>query len=188
MRPRALRFFACGEYGERNHRPHYHALVFGLPPTRAYGEEVEESWGKGFTRTEPITPARIAYVAGYVAKKVGWKLEKGERLDPETGELYEYQPPFVIMSRGGRNGKGLASEARKKYWMSWRLHAVYEGQPIPVPRYLHQEWLSNATETQILKLKEEKLSLARDSTKDRLKAAELQAIARQRLSSERRTL
>lgn len=185
VRPRSLRFFACGEYGERNHRPHYHALVFGLPPTTAYGEEVEKAWGKGFTRTEAISPARIAYVAGYVAKKVGWQLEKGVRVDYETGEEYEYQPPFVIMSRR----PGVGGEARK-YAESWRSFAVYDGQQIPVPRFLHQAWLRNATETQIQQLKEEKLqlSLAKDTGKERLRAAEQQAIARQRLSSERRTL
>lgn len=24
-----FRYFACGEYGEATHRPHYHALIFG---------------------------------------------------------------------------------------------------------------------------------------------------------------
>lgn len=28
--PDKLRFFACGEYGGQTHRPHYHAIVFGL--------------------------------------------------------------------------------------------------------------------------------------------------------------
>lgn len=30
--PLRVRYFMCGEYGTKTERPHYHAIVFGLPP------------------------------------------------------------------------------------------------------------------------------------------------------------
>ena len=27
---RKMKYFACGEYGDEGHRPHYHAILFGI--------------------------------------------------------------------------------------------------------------------------------------------------------------
>lgn len=35
IEPRRLRYYACGEYGEKYGRPHYHAAIFGLAPCGA---------------------------------------------------------------------------------------------------------------------------------------------------------
>ena len=176
---RRLRFFASGEYGEQTYRPHYHAILFGM----SGGKDIQEAWPFGFTRTDPLTPAAIAYVAGYAAKKIGWKLESGERLDYDTGEVYEYQPPFVLMSRR----PGIADQARK-YWQSWRKHAVYHGREVPVPRFLHQAYLAKATDEQVEQLKQERKAIIRDLTRERLDAAEAIAQAKQKLQSQRRKL
>lgn len=182
--PVRIRFFACGEYGERTHRPHYHALVFGVQDTphfRAawpYGDRV---WA------DPVTQGRINYVCGYVQKKFGTKEDFEERVDPETGEIYTYQPPFHLMSRGGRGGVGIGGHARE-HWRSWRKTAIHKGREVPVPRYLHQAWLANATETQIHQLKQEKLSTAVTLTRYSLQAAEKIAESRLNLHSSKRSL
>lgn len=180
---RPLRFFAAGEYGETTNRPHYHAIVYGLG--EADGPLIQETWRQGFTRTEKVTPARIAYVAGYAAKKIGWKLERGERVDPETGEVYEWEPPFVQMSRR----PGIGGHARQ--WpQSWRDYAVMNGRKSKVPRFLHMAWEAQATIEQMEELAEErrKKGLLRDTSKARREAGELLAIARQRMQAERRKL
>jgi len=131
-----VRFFASGEYGETTQRPHYHCILFGTSDEHS----ITSSWRFGHVRIDPITPAAISYVAGYCSKKVGWKLDRGERVDPETGELFTYQPPFILMSRN----PGIAANA-KKYWPSWRETAIHHGREVPVPRYLHQAWKDHAS-------------------------------------------
>lgn len=147
IRPVQVRFFASGEYGERTHRPHYHAILFGLPETE---QRVVKAWPYGFARVDPLTPAAISYVAGYCSKKIGYRLEQGERLDLETGELYQWQPPFTLMSRN----PGIASSFRD-HPASWRSHAVLDGITQPVPRYLHNSWLKSSTVVEISQLDEE---------------------------------
>lgn len=76
-----FRFFACGEYGERKSRPHYHGIYFGLDikdlkkyaghgeRTLFVSDKVSSLWGSGFVVIGSVTPESVAYVSGYVSKK-----------------------------------------------------------------------------------------------------------------------
>lgn len=80
--PRKIRYFACGEYGESTHRPHYHAIIFGydfhdkellkkgsggnLLYTSAF---LNELWPFGITSIGSVDVASAAYVARYSMKK-----------------------------------------------------------------------------------------------------------------------
>ena len=79
-----LRYFACGEYGSNNGRPHYHLICFGYMPSdkKRVGKsncgeamyeskEVSDVWKKGRTIVQDFSPAAAGYVAGYAAKKLG---------------------------------------------------------------------------------------------------------------------
>lgn len=181
--PNRVRFFACGEYGEQTARPHYHAILYGLGESDA--ALVEDTWALGHCRTVAVTPAAISYVAGYSAKKLGWKLQVKEHVDYDTGEVYTWQPPFIQMSRR----PGIGGEARQ--WAeSWRLYGVHNGSRMPVPRYLHQAWKDCASDSQLEDLLYEKslLSYLRDKSPERLQAAEQIAVAKQGLKAARRTL
>lgn len=175
-----VRFFASGEYGEKFERPHYHVLLFGLPECKA----VHKSWRAGFVQVDEVTPKSAAYVAGYCSKKIGWKLDVTERIDYETGEVYEWQPPFVLMSR--RPGIGAGS---KVHWQSWRRFAIYGNSRIPVPRFLHSAWEAMVDDDAKLKLREEKLldGMKRDSSRARLAAGEAIAKSYHSLSAARRS-
>lgn len=183
--PHRFKFFGAGEYGERTFRPHYHAIWFGL--SLADHERIQAAWPFGFVRSDPISPAAVAYVAGYCAKKLGWQLEKGERLDPSTGELYQYQPPFIQMSRGGRSGVGIGGDARKHY-RSWRSVAIYQDKPVPVPRYLHNAFLDQASESELESFTLEREELISTFTSERRDAAAAIAVAALSLKAEKRTL
>lgn len=142
---RRFRFFASGEYGEKTSRPHYHMIHFGLGAE--HERDIQAAWQKGLVRVDPISPAAISYVAGYTSKKIGWKLEPRERVDPETGECYTWQPPFLHMSRR----PGIGGEARR-HFKAWRESAIVAGREVPVPRFLHQAWLKHASDEQLAEL------------------------------------
>lgn len=180
--PHALRYFATGEYGEKTHRPHYHALIFG--PTTP--EAIDDAWNSGITRTTNISPANIAYVAGYTSKKIGWKDDTvNDRIDTTTGEVYRHQPPFILMSR--RPGIG---HPGKQWPQSWRKHAIYNGHPAPVPRYLHNMWKDTAGPDELALLEHEKQQYRNPekTTERALTAAENNARAKQHQQGEKRNL
>lgn len=164
---RTIRYFASGEYGERTQRPHYHALLFGV----GMGDKkaIEDAWGLGYADVQPITPQRIAYTAGYTAKKINWKQEVQdfdyEEIDQETGEVtvktITWQPPFTLMSRR----PGIGGAARR--WLnSWRLYAINptNGHRLPVPRFLHDAWRAVATDEEIEELLDEKQRFKMNNT------------------------
>lgn len=88
-----LRYYACGEYGSQTHRPHYHAIVFGLGLDDS--ETIARAWHFGRVHVGECTEYSIQYVAGYVTKKFVRK---------DNGTL---EPEFALMSR--RPGLGTAS-------------------------------------------------------------------------------
>lgn len=180
---RPIRFFASGEYGEQRGRPHYHALVFGA--STADEKTLDQAWQRGFTRTEPVTPARIAYCAGYTSKKLtDARHTKHERVDPATGEVYHWQPPFIQMSRR----PGIGGEARQ-HTTSWRLLAIHNGQRMPVPRFYHEAWKRTATAQMLEALEYEKQQHRQGkqpTTPERLAAEEQITIARQALKAAKR--
>lgn len=61
------RFFAVGEYGERNARGHWHAIIFGHPQ-EVRGHWKCDAWTHGFSYDGECNVKTIGYVAGYVMK------------------------------------------------------------------------------------------------------------------------
>lgn len=68
--PVLFRFFACGEYGSRSRRPHYHGILFGLAASLELERLILDAWRMGFIQVGEFSPARAAYVAKYVCKEV----------------------------------------------------------------------------------------------------------------------
>lgn len=80
--PARIRYYACGEYGEKLSRPHYHAIVFGLWPEDASFQKehrghryftsalIDRAWqGRGFHFFSTVNYKTAGYVARYVCKK-----------------------------------------------------------------------------------------------------------------------
>ena len=102
-----IRFFACGEYGPKTLRPHYHAILFGvdfaedvysLKQKGPCGDQyfssptLEKLWPYGFVSIGECSYESCAYVARYVTKKY-----KGEAAEFYSARNIE--EPFCLMSR-----------------------------------------------------------------------------------------
>lgn len=176
----SLRYFGCGEYGERRGRPHYHAILFATEDV----EVIQRSWPHGFATVSQVTPGRIAYTAGYCAKKVGLLDPAREVVDVSTGEvLDEYQPPFLQMSRR----PGIAGHVRR-HWKSWRTVARWQGREVPAPRFLHKSWADNASELEKAQLLLERAESQMRPTVRELDASKEIAYSRLRINEQRRQL
>lgn len=105
--PLRIRHFSVGEYGELNHRPHYHSIIFGWYPTGwdiiplrrslVTSELITQAWGHGEVSIGHVTPESAAYVAGYSLKKITGKHQEEHYYNPETGEYRK--PEFVRLSK-----------------------------------------------------------------------------------------
>ena len=119
---RKIKYFACGEYGDRFGRPHFHAIIFGLGTLDR--KLIQENWNKGYVKVGTLTYQSCRYVAGYVQKKLYGKASKYYE---DNGLL----PPF------SRCSKGIGEEYVDKYWN--KLYSMgrvtVNGVPMALPRY-----------------------------------------------------
>lgn len=168
-----LKYFACGEYGDRTRRPHYHAAIFGLGK---FGDEkkwdlenetsqhLDELWKLGRVLSSALNPARIAYVAGYVLKKAGYKKQ---RYFTEDGT--EVKAPFRKMSNG------LGRDWLEKYDTDLRNGYVQdEGRKLAIPRYYQDKIKKHYPElaSYIQEQKDKRREQMPPPDKDRNRAAE----------------
>lgn len=143
-----VRFFACGEYGDLNARPHYHAILFGydfvadqrLFTRNSRGEPIytsevlRELWPMGFNAIGEVTFQSAAYVARYVVKKV-----TGERAADHycvvdgDGVAFDRVPEFTLMSR--RPGIGSSYYEKFGERVRQRDTVVVNGREVPPPRF-----------------------------------------------------
>jgi len=131
-----IRYYHCGEYGDKNFRPHYHAIIFGLEfddqklftvnnGEKLYtSEKLEKLWPFGFSTIGTVTFESAAYVARYVMKKVNGKNAKNhyERVDSNTGEIYSLVPEYNTMSRRPGIAAGWFDKYKDDVYPSDNIH------------------------------------------------------------------
>lgn len=146
--PHPIRFFACGEYGESLSRPHYHAILFGVDfPDKELlrktprgdslyrSATLERLWGNGHCSIGAVSFESARYVAAYCVKKIGGAMAESHyrKVDPETGELYQLTPEFVLMSR--RPGIGHSWFAKYGRDVYPADEVIVNGMPGKPPKY-----------------------------------------------------
>ncbi len=144
-----FRFMACGEYGAKHKRPHYHLIIYGFnfPDKyvyqfrRVHGKEVlyyrspflEKIWSPaysnesyGFSVIGEVNFESSAYVARYVTKKLFGKL---------AYQVYkDIEPEFLLTSRM----PGLGYSYLEKFYKNiFELGYIVlpNGHKAPIPRY-----------------------------------------------------
>lgn len=135
FKDRKIRFYHCGEYGERFGRPHYHCLLFNLdfPDKVIFGESGENTlytsqilddlWeNKGLCIIGSVSFESAGYVARYMMKKA-----KGNAKDPDRVSEY------ATMSRMPGIGNFYAN--KYLYDMYPRDKIFMNGQGMMPPKY-----------------------------------------------------
>lgn len=135
-----IRFYQCGEYGERTQRPHHHAIIFNLPlpdlrqltyarATDAHtlykSQLMERLWRKGHVTIGRVTFETAAYVAAYVTKKI---------TGPMAHEHYKGRvPEYSTMSR--RPGIGAAFLAKYEDDIYNHDTVIIRGHEVRPPKF-----------------------------------------------------
>lgn len=180
-----IRFFHCGEYGEQNFRPHYHACLFGVDFADKVhwrtvnghkyfiSDTLNELWErKGHCTIGDVTFESAAYVARYITKKITGKKagEHYQSMDPVTGEFVPMQPEYVTMSRRPGIAKGWY-EKYKSDVFNYDL-VVIRGKQMRPPRFYDlQHAAAHPDEFMVTKARREVRAekFADDNTWERLK-------------------
>jgi len=149
LHPKKIRFFHAGEYGEKRHRPHYHAIIFGhgfweqrydfedsdRGDLTWSSKNLDSLWTAGRSRVGAVTFESCAYVARYVTKKITGKLAEDHywKYDQATGECFDLLPEYATMS----NRPGIARLHAEKYLKEIfiRDSVVSRGHEAKPPRY-----------------------------------------------------
>lgn len=191
-----IKFFHCGEYGDKNLRPHYHAAIFGHDfndksyITNSLDRPVYESptlnrlWGNGNCIIGTLTFESAAYIARYIMKKVNINENTPEnlrrtyeRVSAETGEIFSVCPEYTTMSRGGRTGKGIGQA-----WFEQFESDVYpsdyiiiNGHKCQPPRYYDNQHphIDEIKRARLVRALEKQA----DNTPDRLRVKEICKLA-----------
>lgn len=137
-----IRFFHCGEYGERFRRPHYHACLFNFDfddkvifrsdrGNNLYvSKALEELWPFGFSLIGEVTFESAAYVARYITKKI-----TGDRAESHYDGR---KPEYTTMSRRPGIGRGWLDKYHSDVYPS--DFVVIKEKKMKPPKYYDRQY------------------------------------------------
>lgn len=131
-----LKYYAVGEYGTQNQRPHYHAIIFGVPDPQLFADAwMLNGQSLGGVFIGKVSSDSIAYTMKYIDKPTFKKKHGRDDREPE----------FPLMSQG--LGKNYLTPEIIAYHQAdkSRLYCMREGgHKIAMPRYYKQKIYSQA--------------------------------------------
>lgn len=179
-----IKYFLCGEYGEKTNRPHYHAIFFNVH--ESLNDEMDQIWENGNVFCGSVTQASIHYVTKYILKNL-----KGIKTINET---------FALMSKAlGINyvEKYKKNHFSKEYDVSpdgvilgtkkLSYITMEGGFKMPIPRYYKEKMFSRVTREKMAKESQERMikkSLKEMQDPDYVKNEKIQRKMRTKRASE----
>ncbi len=135
-----IRFYHCGEYGSWNHRPHYHALLFGFdfldkvhwsvrngfPVWRS--KSLEEIWPLGQSEIGSVSFESASYVARYMMDKF-----KNSDEDLVAEHYRGRESEYCTMSRRPGIGKRWFDEFKCEVYASDSV--IVRGKEVRPPKF-----------------------------------------------------
>jgi len=145
-----IRYFMCGEYGEKENRPHYHALLFGHQfddkilvnirnGNRVYtSKTLDKIWQHGTCEIGSVTFQSAGYVARYIVKKqtgtADELFKKYVIIDPETGEMTARHNEYTNMSLKPGIGEKFYEKFKSDFFPQ-DFAVLPDGRTMSVPTY-----------------------------------------------------
>lgn len=114
-----VRYYTVGEYGTETCRPHYHSIMFGVPPKVV--RDLPDIWSLGHVYIGTVTPASIHYVTKYVINR--------------DGDYDNREAPFALMSKRPGIGADYLRTHTKWHKDDNRNYTQVNGVLGPLPRY-----------------------------------------------------
>lgn len=156
LSPQKIRYFACGEYGSKGQRPHFHIILFNYKPSdlklfkheKTYdvfiSKEVSEIWKNGFISVLELNEMSIKYCSKYLQKFNNYKNKKVK--------------PFIVMSN--RPGIGYKYFMENKEVLVKTDKIIFNGNYLKLPRYFQKLAILNGFDlTQLKENREKKYKL-----------------------------
>lgn len=126
-----LKYYACGEYGSRGGRPHYHAIIFNCPDERLFAQ----AWKVG---TDPIGSVVVGQVSGDSVAYTMKYIDKPGKVPAHQRD--DRVPEFALMSKG--LGASYVNPATIAYHQA-DLGRLYVSKPggfkIAMPKYYREK-------------------------------------------------
>jgi hypothetical protein len=143
-----IKYYYCGEYGDKDLRPHYHMIIIGdtfkgddlvyrgnrKGIARYSSKRLADLWPYGFNECAPAFSSCINYVTGYIRKK----------LYGEASSFYSIrgiEPPFSRQS----NGIGLQFAQDNVGKILDGIGFLSKGNHVGVPRYYRKKFVDKDT-------------------------------------------
>jgi hypothetical protein len=166
--PQKIRYYQCGEYGTKTHRPHHHVLLFGYEfpdmtmffknsnGDKLYTSEIlNKLWPYGHCTIGEANLATAIYTAGYIGKKIygkkdangtlisgGSKNTNYTKVDYETGEIIELHKEYATMSTANGLGYSYFQKYKTDMFPKGYIHMpspTGDLKPYPVPNYFYKK-------------------------------------------------
>ncbi len=149
--PQKIRYFHCGEYGDENLRPHYHACLFNCSFDDQIVEQQSEGittyssptltklWPYGFCTIGELNFETASYTAGYILKKVtGNQANESYLRNDSYGVAYWVKPPYTTMSLKPGIGADFYAKFQTDFFPSDESPVPGHGVIKKVPRYYEE--------------------------------------------------